>query len=82
MKPIIEIYQESNAGRQFRVKVNGKEIERLRSFTLAISNEKKNGLVERPFYTAEQYIPHGSLQTHAFCDQLASEIEDDGQGGI
>lgn len=62
MKPIIEVYEEVKPNHRFIVKMNGKEIERMRSFSMQISNEKKNGFSERPFYTAEQYLPYSDTQ--------------------
>lgn len=53
-QPVIAIYRNRNG---YSVEVNGKEIERLRSFEIRVSNERKTGLVEADFYHAEQYLP-------------------------
>lgn len=55
MGPIIEIYRESPM--KYRVMVDGKEIENLKSFSVQISNERKCGVIEPPHYTAEIYLP-------------------------
>ena len=41
----------------FRVEINGETINRLRSFEVKVSNERKHGLTEWPFYHVEQYVP-------------------------
>lgn len=68
-QPVIEIYKD---GERFTVKVNGKEIERLRSFEVKVSNERKTGIREAAFYQLEQYFPctHSIVETETIKDIL------------
>ena len=53
-QPIVAIYKD---GSHYRVEIDGKKIERLRSFEILVSNEPKVGFREWPFYRIEQYLP-------------------------
>lgn len=54
-KPIIEIYQD---GLRYRVLIDGKEIENLKSFSIQIDNSRNGITVKEPaHYQIEQYIP-------------------------
>lgn len=55
-KPVIEIYANSGGLPKYSVRVNGKEIENLRSFSIRVSNEWNGGIKEALFYQAEQYV--------------------------
>ena len=56
--PMIAIYRE---GATFRVEINGKAIDRMRSFEVKVSNERKIGISEAPFYHVEQYLPRPEI---------------------
>ena len=54
-KPVIEIYQD---GLRYRVVIDGKEIENLKSFSIQIDNNMKGITVKEPaHYQIEQYVP-------------------------
>ena len=58
-KPIIEIYQD---GLRYRVLIDGKEIENLKSFSIQIDNSKNGITVKEPaHYQIEQYLPFKNL---------------------
>lgn len=52
---MIEIYRDERG--KFRVWIDGKEIERLKSFSVSVSNARFDGYREGPSYTVEQYMP-------------------------
>lgn len=55
-KPIIEIYQD---GFCYRVVIDGKEIENLKSFSIQIDNDMNGITVKEPaHYQIEQYVPY------------------------
>lgn len=51
--PLIAIYR---MGTKYRVEINGKAIERLRSFEVKVSNELAR--TNWPTYRIEQFLPH------------------------
>ena len=52
--PIIAIYKD---GMQYRVEIDGKEIERLKRFELKLDAVVHKGVSEPPTYAIEQYFP-------------------------
>lgn len=57
-EPIIVVFEmPPECGVRYRVVVDGKEIERLRSFEMSVKNFNEPGIQETPFYRAEQYLP-------------------------
>lgn len=77
-KPIIEIFREESL--KYRVRINGEEVERLRSFSVSISNARSSGVQEAPFYQIEQFFPPLSLQMTK--DELGGNLGDDGKRGV
>lgn len=76
-KPIIEIFREKSS--KYRVRIDGKEVEHLRSFSVSVSNAR-SGVQEAPFYQIEQYFPPLSLQMTK--DELCGNLGDDGKRGV
>lgn len=65
---------------RFHVWVDGQEIDRLKSFSVSVSNEMKSGACEAPSYCVEQYI--GRASGGGFQDHLPDQLRDDGKGDI
>ena len=55
-EPVIAIYRHPYRPGIYRVEVEGKEIERLRSFEVMVRNDPTQGT---PAYRVEQYLPRG-----------------------
>lgn len=56
--PIIVVFEmPPEFGMRYCVLVDGKEIERMRSFEMNVKNFTEPGIQEAPFYRAEQYLP-------------------------
>lgn len=53
-KPIIAIYRD---GMRYRVEIEGKEVERLKSFAVQLDAMPKDGIHEAPSCMIEQYLP-------------------------
>lgn len=58
-KPIVEIFKKCSG--RYVVKINGMEIERLRTFSVTVSNQRGGGISEAPFYQIEQYFKRSSF---------------------
>lgn len=77
-KPIVEIFREESL--KYRVRIDGKEVEHLRSFSVSVSNARSSGVQEAPFYQVEQYFPALPLQRAK--DELGGNLGDDGKRGV
>lgn len=76
---MIEIYRGEDG--RFRVEVDGKEIERLKSFSVSVSNARRpSGEYEAPSYCVEQYMSRES--SGGFKKHLPDEFRDDGQRDV
>lgn len=73
---VIEICRRINEVPEFSVKVNGKEIENMRSFEIRVSNEIRSGVHESPYYNVEQYF-HGQREAGRSAERVRSGEEND-----
>ncbi len=54
---MIEIFKDERG--KFHVRIDGQEIERMKSFSVTVSNARHTGVTEAPYYTVEHYMRPG-----------------------
>lgn len=59
-QPIIAIYQD---GMKYSVEIEGKKIERLKSFAVRVEANSRSGVNEMPHCEIEQYLPYPIRKT-------------------
>lgn len=75
-EPVIAIYRHPHRPGIYRVEVEGKEIERMRSFDLHIHNDPTGA--GGSHYTVEQYMPLSPRAKRA-KEELGRSLREDGQ---
>lgn len=79
--PVIAIYRHPHRPGIYRVEIEGKEIERMRSFDLHIHNDQAGIGTGGSHYTVEQYMPLSPRAKRA-KEELGRRFRKDGQRDI
>ena len=79
-QPIIAIYQD---GMKYSVEIDGKKIERLKSFAVRVDANPRSGINEYPYCEIEQYLPYPIRKTakadSGLSGQQAAEQQEETQ---